>query len=76
MVSLESIVFEQNPFYDNGKLDVYISSSDENVDNQYFEVSKENFLLDSDSFWVDYWTYFGDTVYETDENYSRDDVMY
>jgi hypothetical protein len=43
MVNLESVVFKEEPLYDDEKLNACISSYDENDYNQVFEVNNENF---------------------------------
>jgi hypothetical protein len=66
MVNLDIVVFKENSLYDDGMLDEGISSCDENEGSQVFEVSKENFQLDNHSLEMDYWTFFGDPIYDTD----------
>jgi hypothetical protein len=53
-------------------LNVFIFSCDKNECSQFVEVSKANFQLDSHSLGVDYWTCFGDPIYDIDGDNSRE----
>ena len=66
MVDLERLL------YDDEMLDVFISSCDENEGIQVFEVSNENFQIDRHSLGMDCWKLFGDLIYETDGDDSRE----
>ena len=72
MVDLEIIFFEERLLYDDEMLDVFISSCDENEGSQVFEVSNENFRIDRHSLGMDCWKLFGDPIYETDGDDSRE----
>ena len=72
MVDLESIIFEERLLYDDEMLDVFISSCDENEGIQVFEVSNENFQIDRHSLGMDCWKLFGDPIYETYGDDSRE----
>ena len=72
MVDLESIIFEERLLYDYEMLYVFISSCDENEGNQMFAVSNENFQIYRHSLGMDCWKLFGDPIYETDGDDSRE----
>ena len=72
MVDLESIIFQERLLYDDEKLDVFISSCDENEGSQVFEVSNENFQIDRHSLGMDCWKLFADPIYEIDGDDSKE----
>ena len=72
MVDLESTIFEERLLYDDEMLDVFISSCDENEGIQVFEVSNENFQIDRHSLGMDCWKLFGDPIYATNGDDSRE----
>ena len=66
MVDLERLL------YDDEMLNVFSSSCDENKGIQVFEVGNENFEIDWHSLGMDCWKIFGDPIYETDGDDSRE----